>query len=119
MNPGQVLSGEQLLSGKWGYDVDPGSYEVDVYVRYQRRKLGAERFGPSGSWGTGWARQFSADTSGRRCRGWAGARVGRGRRHSRGRPVARTLSCAATATWVGAVALRGITDGAGSARGAR
>jgi DNA-binding response OmpR family regulator len=42
-HPGQVLSREQLLSGVWGYDFDPGSNVVDVYVRYLRRKLGAER----------------------------------------------------------------------------
>ena len=41
-NPGQVLSREQLLSRVWGYDFDPGSNVVDVYVRYLRRKLGAE-----------------------------------------------------------------------------
>jgi DNA-binding response OmpR family regulator len=38
---GQVLSREQLLSHVWGYDFDPGSNVVDVYVRYLRRKLGA------------------------------------------------------------------------------
>lgn len=43
-NPGQVLSREQLLSRVWGYDFDPGSNVVDVYVRYLRRKLGAHRF---------------------------------------------------------------------------
>lgn len=43
-NPGQVLSREQLLSGAWGYDFDPGSNVVDVYVRYLRRKLGADYF---------------------------------------------------------------------------
>ena len=43
-NRGNVLSREQLLSGVWGYDFDPGSNVVDVYVRYLRRKLGAERF---------------------------------------------------------------------------
>src|SRR5690606_7740240 len=43
-HPGQVLSREQLLSRVWGYDFDPGSNVVDVYVRYLRRKLGAERF---------------------------------------------------------------------------
>lgn len=42
-NPGQVLSREQLLSHVWGFDFDPGSNIVDVYVRYLRRKLGAER----------------------------------------------------------------------------
>ncbi|NLT25779.1 MAG: response regulator transcription factor [Microbacteriaceae bacterium] len=40
---GQVLTREQLLSRVWGYDFDPGSNVVDVYVRYLRRKLGAER----------------------------------------------------------------------------
>jgi two-component system response regulator QseB len=39
---GQVLSREQLLSHVWGYDYDPGSNVVDVYVGYLRRKLGAE-----------------------------------------------------------------------------
>ena len=43
-NRGNVLSREQLLSGVWGYDFDPGSNVVDVYVRYLRRKLGAEHF---------------------------------------------------------------------------
>ncbi|WP_035747958.1 response regulator transcription factor, partial [Arthrobacter sp. CAL618] len=43
-NPGQVLSREQLLSRVWGYDFDPGSNVVDVYVRYLRNKLGAQRF---------------------------------------------------------------------------
>jgi DNA-binding response OmpR family regulator len=42
-NPEQVLSREQLLSHVWGYDFDPGSNVVDVYVRYLRRKLGADR----------------------------------------------------------------------------
>lgn len=42
-NAGQVLSREQLLSSVWGYDFDPGSNVVDVYVRYLRSKLGRER----------------------------------------------------------------------------
>mgnify|MGYP003403483762 FL=1 len=42
-HPGQVLSREQLLSHVWGYDFDPGSNVVEVYVRYLRRKLGDER----------------------------------------------------------------------------
>lgn len=42
-HPGQVLSREQLLSAVWGYDFDPGSNVVDVYVGYLRRKLGATR----------------------------------------------------------------------------
>nr|WP_222132318.1 response regulator transcription factor [Pseudonocardia sp. C8] len=41
-HPGQVLSREQILSQVWGYDFDPGSNIVDVYVRALRRKLGAE-----------------------------------------------------------------------------
>jgi DNA-binding response OmpR family regulator len=40
---GQVLSREQLLSHVWGYDFDPGSNVVEVYVRYLRRKLGDQR----------------------------------------------------------------------------
>ena len=40
---GQVLSREQLLSHVWGYDFDPGSNVVEVYVRYLRRKLGGNR----------------------------------------------------------------------------
>ncbi len=43
-NAGQVLSREQLLSSVWGFDHDPGSNVVDVYVRYLRGKLGRERF---------------------------------------------------------------------------
>jgi DNA-binding response OmpR family regulator len=39
----QVLSREQLLSHVWGYNFDPGSNVVDVYVGYLRKKLGAER----------------------------------------------------------------------------
>jgi DNA-binding response OmpR family regulator len=41
-HPDQVLSREQILSHVWGLDFDPGSNVVDVYVRYLRRKLGAE-----------------------------------------------------------------------------
>lgn len=43
-HPGQALSREQLLSRVWGYDFDPGSNVVDVYVRYLRNKLGVTRF---------------------------------------------------------------------------
>ena len=42
LNPGQVLSREQLLDHVWGYDFDPGSNVVDVYVGYLRRKFGAD-----------------------------------------------------------------------------
>ena len=40
LNPGQVLTREQLLDLVWGYDFDPGSNVVDVYVGYLRKKLG-------------------------------------------------------------------------------
>lgn len=42
-HPEQVLSREQLLSRVWGFDFDPGSNVVDVYVRYLRAKIGADR----------------------------------------------------------------------------
>ena len=41
-NAGQVLSREQLLSHVWGYDYDPASNVVDVYVGYLRKKLGSD-----------------------------------------------------------------------------
>jgi DNA-binding response OmpR family regulator len=39
-HPDQVMSREQLLANVWGYDFDPGSNVVEVYVRYLRKKLG-------------------------------------------------------------------------------
>jgi len=42
-NAGQVLSREQLLDNVWGFDFDPGSNVVDVYVGYLRKKFGADR----------------------------------------------------------------------------
>ncbi len=39
-HPKQLMSREQLLSHGWGYDYDPGSNIVDVYVGYLRKKLG-------------------------------------------------------------------------------
>ncbi|NET07429.1 MAG: response regulator transcription factor [Symploca sp. SIO2B6] len=36
---GQVMSREQLLDLVWGYNYDPGSNIVDVYVGYLRKKL--------------------------------------------------------------------------------
>jgi DNA-binding response OmpR family regulator len=41
-HPDQVLSREQLLAHVWGYDFDPNSNVVEVYVGYLRRKLGAD-----------------------------------------------------------------------------
>jgi DNA-binding response OmpR family regulator len=37
---GQVLSREEILSAVWGYEHDPATNVVDVYVGYLRRKLG-------------------------------------------------------------------------------
>ena len=39
---GQVVSRQQILSHVWGYDFDPGSNVVDVYVGYLRKKLGRD-----------------------------------------------------------------------------
>jgi len=41
-HPDEVLSREQILSRVWGYDFDPGSNVVEVYVGYLRSKLGAD-----------------------------------------------------------------------------
>ncbi len=40
---GQVLSRQQILSHVWGYDYDPGSNVVDVFIRALRKKIGAQR----------------------------------------------------------------------------
>jgi len=37
---GQVVTRAQILSRVWGYDFDPGSNVVDVYIGYLRNKLG-------------------------------------------------------------------------------
>lgn len=39
-HPGQVMTREQLLDRVWGYDYEPGSNIVDVYIGYLRKKLG-------------------------------------------------------------------------------
>jgi len=38
-NAGRVLSRERILRVVWGYDYDPGTNVVDVYIGYLRRKL--------------------------------------------------------------------------------
>jgi DNA-binding response OmpR family regulator len=38
-NSGHVVSREQILSSVWGYEHDPATNVVDVYVGYLRRKL--------------------------------------------------------------------------------
>ncbi|MEU4316125.1 response regulator transcription factor [Nocardia sp. NPDC024068] len=42
-HPDQVLSREQILGQVWGYDFDPASNVVDVYVRALRAKIGVRR----------------------------------------------------------------------------
>ncbi|NJN31141.1 MAG: response regulator transcription factor [Synechococcales cyanobacterium RM1_1_8] len=42
-HPEQVLSRQHLLDLVWGYDYEPGSNVVDVYVGYLRKKLGSNR----------------------------------------------------------------------------
>ncbi len=42
-HPMQVLTREQLLDRIWGYDYDPGTNIVNVYVGHLRRKLGEDR----------------------------------------------------------------------------
>ena len=41
-HPDQVLSRAQILNAVWGYDHDPGTNVLDVYIGYLRRKLSAE-----------------------------------------------------------------------------
>ncbi len=38
-HPDQALSRQQILSAVWGYDFDPGTNVVEVYIRYLRRRL--------------------------------------------------------------------------------
>jgi DNA-binding response OmpR family regulator len=38
-HPNQVMSREQILNSVWGYDFDPGTNVLSVYVNYLRRKL--------------------------------------------------------------------------------
>ena len=41
-HPMQVMSKEQLLSRVWGYDYDPGSNIIEVYIRHLRKKFGSD-----------------------------------------------------------------------------
>jgi two-component system response regulator MprA len=38
-NKGRVLTREQILDNVWGYDFDPGTNVVDIYIHYLRKKL--------------------------------------------------------------------------------
>jgi DNA-binding response OmpR family regulator len=41
-HPNQVLSRGQILNAVWGYDHEPGTNVIDVYIGYLRRKLGTD-----------------------------------------------------------------------------
>lgn len=41
-NPGTVLTREELIAAAWSDDTHPKSNVIDVYVRYLRRKTGAQ-----------------------------------------------------------------------------
>jgi DNA-binding response OmpR family regulator len=41
-HPNQVLSRSQILNAVWGYDYDPGTNVLEVYIGYLRRKLESE-----------------------------------------------------------------------------
>ena len=38
-HPDQVLSREQILNAVWGFDFDPGTKVLEVYIGYLRRRL--------------------------------------------------------------------------------
>jgi two-component system, OmpR family, response regulator len=40
-HPDEVLSREQILNAVWGFNFDPGTEVLEVYIGYLRRKLGA------------------------------------------------------------------------------
>ena len=42
-HPGAIRSREELFDRVWGFDFDPGSNVVEVYIRYLRRKVGSHR----------------------------------------------------------------------------
>lgn len=42
-HPSAVHSREELLDRVWGFDFDPGSNVVEVYIRYLRQKVGPLR----------------------------------------------------------------------------
>jgi DNA-binding response OmpR family regulator len=45
-HPDQVLSREQILNAVWGFDFDPGTKVLEVYIGYLRRKLNDDGGGP-------------------------------------------------------------------------
>ena len=79
-HPDQVLSREQILNAVWGFDFDPGTKVLEVYIGYLRRKLGAGRRGADrdgaqrrlptarAPWLAAWCRAASARSSRARSR---------------------------------------------------
>jgi len=41
-HPNQVLSRSQILNAVWGYDYDPGTNVLEVYIGYLRKKLDSD-----------------------------------------------------------------------------
>jgi len=39
LNPGQVLSREEIIANVWGYDYQGESNVIEVYIRYLRLKI--------------------------------------------------------------------------------
>jgi len=44
-HPDQVLSREQILNAVWGFDFDPKTKVLEVFIGYLRRKLDAASHG--------------------------------------------------------------------------
>ena len=42
LNPGQVLSREEIIANVWGYDYQGESNVIEVYIRYLRIKIESE-----------------------------------------------------------------------------
>jgi DNA-binding response OmpR family regulator len=42
-NPGRVLTRTMIAERVWGYDFDPMTNVIDVYVNYLRKKVDADR----------------------------------------------------------------------------
>lgn len=55
-NAGRVVTREEFLSGVWGYQHDPGSNVVEVYIGYLRRKVGRQRIVTVRGMGYSWMR---------------------------------------------------------------